>query len=106
MSPLYQRRHLQIVARESHAFASVDLHLWRRFFAFPHAGVCMPAENLLSINAAALWLKARGVRPATRHAIYLAIARRRLRVAASASRVVLIRERDLAKYADEIGRPQ
>jgi hypothetical protein len=58
------------------------------------------ADPLLSINAAAAWLKAHGIHPATRHSVYQAIAHKRLRVFGSSGAVVLIRESELVKYAE------
>lgn len=58
-------------------------------------------EPLLSVNAAHRWLKDRGYR-VSRHAIYGALARRELAVAAQADRVILIRERDLLAFAEQL----
>jgi hypothetical protein len=54
---------------------------------------------LLSVHGASMWLKERGIRPYSRHTLYLAIAHRQLRIAASARRVTLIRRADLERYA-------
>jgi hypothetical protein len=59
------------------------------------------AESLLSVNAAAEWLKEHGVEPCSRHGVYVLIAQQKLPLAASASRALLVRETDLERFAAE-----
>jgi hypothetical protein len=74
-------------------------HGWGAAFSFLEVPMM---DAMLSVNAASHWLRERGIRPCTRHSIYLAIARKRMRVAASAKRVVLIRRTELERYAREL----
>lgn len=59
-------------------------------------------DAVLSVNAAALLLRARGLRPNTRYSVLAAIARRALSVAARSQWGVLLRRNDVERYADEL----
>lgn len=56
-------------------------------------------DQLLSVRGASDWLKRHGVTPHTRHAVLVAIASRKLEVAATMQRQFLVRESDLEKFA-------
>jgi hypothetical protein len=57
------------------------------------------AHELLSVAEAAKWLKDRGVTPASRHGVYVALATGELRLAAKGRRTMLIRRTELERYA-------
>ena len=58
-----------------------------------------PGDDVLSIHGAHLWLKARGVRPYSRHSLYVAIARGDLPAREVVSRVWVVRVDDLRAFA-------
>lgn len=58
-------------------------------------------DALVSVRAAADWLKRRGVEPNTRHAVMVAIAKGSLKVAAFAKRQMFLREADLEEFAGQ-----
>ncbi|HET8777965.1 MAG TPA: hypothetical protein VFN76_09930 [Candidatus Limnocylindria bacterium] len=64
-----------------------------------------PRDQCLTIQAASLWLRARGIRPDSRHAIYAALARGELPGREISPGRWYIRLRDLERYAAKHTRP-
>lgn len=58
-------------------------------------------DALVSVRAAADWLRRRGVKPHTPHAVMVAIAKGSLKVAAFAKRQMFLREVDLESFAEQ-----
>ncbi|MDB4971569.1 MAG: hypothetical protein JWN44_7258 [Myxococcales bacterium] len=58
--------------------------------------------DMLSLNAASRLLKERGLRPHARHTIMYAIMRGRLKVAATAEKMMFIRRTELERYASTL----
>lgn len=62
----------------------------------------LATPELFSVAQAAQWLRQQGIRPATRHRVYVALASGTLALAGTSRRVMLIRRSDLERYAESL----